>query len=308
MNTTSMRNVCLLLLLVVFSISLSAQGLTIGTYNIRMDAEDDIAHGNGWTRRAPYLTKLVEFNDFDIIGMQEVLHHQLQYILKALPEYQYTGVGRDDGLQGGEYSPILYKKERFDLLKDGHFWLSEHTDYPNKGWDAACVRICSWVYLKDKVTQKKIWFFNLHIDHVGVEARKNSAKLILSKIKEMCGTNPVILTGDFNVDQTNESYKLLAESGVLFDSYQVAAKRYISNGTYNAFMPNAVSNSRIDHIFVSKSFSVARYGVLTDTYRTPKANDSDYDFKDSSQAFYAEDVVARVPSDHFPVKAVLNFR
>lgn len=308
MNATSKRRTCLLFLAAVLTLSLNAQNLTIGTYNIRFDSQDDTRNGNGWTRRAPYLTQLVAFNDFDIIGMQEVLYSQLQYLLKALPQYQYTGVGRDDGLQGGEFSPILYKKEKFDLLKDGHFWLSADTTRPNKGWDAACVRICSWAYLKDKVSQKKVWFFNLHMDHVGVEARKNSAKLILSKINEMCGTAPVILTGDFNVDQTNESYRLLANSGVLFDSYLVASTRYISNGTYNAFMPNAVSNSRIDHIFVTKAFTVARYGVLTDSYRTPKANDSDYNFTDAAEAFYAEDAVARVPSDHFPVKVVVNFK
>ncbi len=308
MNAISIRNTCLLILLMGFTLSLDAQNLTIGTYNIRLDSQDDVRNGNGWTRRAPYLTQLVEFNDFDVIGMQEVLYHQLQYILKALPKYQYTGVGRDDGHQAGEFSPILFKKEKFDLLKEGHFWLSEQQDHPNKGWDAACVRICSWAYLKDKNTKKEFWFFNLHMDHVGIEARKNSAKLILSKIKEMCGSKPVILTGDFNVDQTNESYKLLAESGVLFDSYQVAATRYISNGTFNAFNPNIASNSRIDHIFVTKSFSVARYGVLTDSYRTPKTNDSDYNFTAAPQSFYAEDAVARMPSDHFPVKVIVDFQ
>lgn len=308
MNSTSKRNTWLLILLMGFSLSLNAQNLTVGSYNIRLDAEDDVRNGNGWTRRAPYLTQLVAFNDFDIIGMQEVLYHQLQYVLKALPQYEYTGVGRDDGRQAGEFSPILYKKDKFELLKDGHFWLSEDTDHPNKGWDAACIRICSWAYLKDKKTHKKLWFFNLHMDHIGVEARKNSARLILAKIKEMCGTAPVILTGDFNVDQTNESYKLLANSGVLFDSYQLAPIRYIPNGTFNAFMPNAVSNSRIDHIFVTNSFSVARYGVLTDSYRTPKSNDSDYNIKDSAESFSLEDAVVRMPSDHFPVKVILNFK
>ncbi len=296
-----------LLTIFISCMSLEAQTLTIGTYNIRLDTEEDVRNGNGWKRRSPFLTKLVAFNDFDIIGMQEVLHHQLQDILLALPQYQYSGVGREDGNEGGEYSPVLFKKERFNLLKEGHFWLSEHQDYPNKGWDAACIRICSWVYLKDKITKKKFWFFNLHMDHVGIEARKNSVKLVLAKIKEMCGTESVVLTGDFNVDQTNESYKLLANSGLLFDSYEITKLRYAPNGTFNAFNPQIVTNSRIDHIFVSKSFVIQRYGILTDSYRTPQSNGSEYNIGESSRSYSIENAVVRLPSDHYPVKVVATY-
>jgi endonuclease/exonuclease/phosphatase family metal-dependent hydrolase len=302
-----MKKVYLFIFAIACVIMLDAQSLVVGTYNIRNDNQYDVERGNGWQRRAPMVTQLVGFHDFDIIGMQELLHNQVEDILRSLPQYAYSGVGRDDGATKGEYSPIFYKTERFELLKDGHFWLSDREDYPNKGWDAALPRICCWVYLQDKLNKKKIWFFNLHMDHVGVEARKNSAKLILSKIEKMCGQDAVVLTGDFNIDQTNEGYKLLARSGVLFDSYEQAKMRYVPNGTFNDFKANLVSNSRIDHVFVSRAFVVDRYGVLTDSYRTSKVNDTGYDITDSSLPAFEEEGVVRMPSDHFPVKVVLDY-
>ena len=280
---------CLLVLALVFACNIvHAQKMNVATYNIRLYNTGDIRNGNGWDVRCPVVADVIRFHDFDIWGGQEVVHNQLNDLLKALPEYAYTGVGRDDGKTRGEYSPIFYKKDRFDLLKSGNFWLSEQTDKPNKGWDAACIRICSWGEFKDKESGKTFWAFNLHMDHVGTVARAESAKLVLAKIKEMCDGQPTILMGDFNVDQRNASYKLIAESGVLRDAYEISAVRYAYNGTFNAFNPQHNSDSRIDHIFVTKEFKVERYGILTDTY-FPKGGP------------------LRLPSDHYPVKIVVCF-
>jgi len=265
-----------------------AQKMTVATYNIRLYNAGDIKNGNGWDVRCPVVADLIRFHDFDIWGGQEVVHNQLNDLLAALPEYHYTGVGRDDGKTRGEYSPIFYKKDRFDLLKSGNFWLSEKTDTPNKGWDAACIRICSWGQFKDKESGKVFWAFNLHMDHVGTVARAESAKLVLAKVREMCEGQPTILMGDFNVDQRNESYKLIAESGLLRDAYEICAVRYAYNGTFNNFDVQHNSDSRIDHIFVTKDFKVERYGILTDTY-FPKGGP------------------LRLPSDHYPVKVVVCF-
>ena len=270
-----------------------SQDLIIGSYNIRYDSSDDKAKGDGWERRCPILSQQVLFNDFDIFGAQEVLHNQLEDLLKNLPQYTYIGVGRDDGITKGEYVPIFYKKDRFKLLKSGHFWLAEKTDFPNKGWDAALPRICTWGQFRDLKKKKNIWFLNVHFDHIGVEARKQSAILILDKVKEMCGKDAVILTGDFNVDQTNESYKLLANSNVLYDTYEKAEVCYALNGTFNSFRSNSLTNSRIDHIFVSDKFKVDRYGILTDTYRSI-----------SNEGKQAE---VRMISDHFPLKVTLYY-
>lgn len=287
----------------------NAQDLVVGSYNVRNDNNGDVVKGNGWSRRCPVIAQQILFNDFDIWGAQEVKHNQIEDLLRELPQYSYVGVGRDDGKEAGEYSPIFYKKDRFELIKTGDFWLAEQTDFPNKGWDAALPRICSWGYFKDKKKKKKIWFFNLHMDHVGVEARKQSARLVLQKIQEMCGKKDgVVLTGDFNVDQTNESYHLLANSGILFDSYEKAKFRFALNGTFNSFKENLMTNSRIDHIFVSDRFTVDRYGILTDSYRTPKADSEEKHVGDFPKEVFSKEAEVRMPSDHFPLKVLLYYK
>jgi endonuclease/exonuclease/phosphatase family metal-dependent hydrolase len=284
-----------------------AQDLVVGTYNIRYDSSGDKQEGNGWERRCPLIARQILFNDFDIFGTQEVLHHQLENLLGELSGYGYIGVGRDDGKTKGEYVPVFYKKDRFRLLKSGSFWLSENTDYPNKGWDAALPRICTWGQFKDLKKKKEIWFFNIHFDHIGKEARRQSAALILNRIGEMCGKDAaVILTGDFNVDQTNESYKLLAGSGILHDTYETAKVRYALNGTFNSFRSDRLTNSRIDHIFISDKFIADRYGILTDSYRTP-VNDEKLDAGNFPKEVFSVEAEARMLSDHFPVKVTLYY-
>lgn len=282
-----------------------ANKLTVASFNIRYENSSDSINGNGWNQRCPVICDLIRFNDFEVFGAQEVLHDQLLDMLKQLPEYSYVGVGRDDGNTKGEYAPIFYQKNKFTLLKSGNFWLSEITDKPNKGWDAALPRICSWAKFRNNETNFEFSFFNLHLDHIGVEARKNSAKLVISKIKEFCGSNPVILTGDFNVDQQSPNYSILVDSGILEDSYQVAKLRYATNGTFNNFNPNTKTDSRIDHIFVSPSFKVERYGILTDTYRSEIPGNNEFKSGNFPLEVSMKEYMARTPSDHFPVKAVL---
>jgi endonuclease/exonuclease/phosphatase family metal-dependent hydrolase len=243
------------------------------------------------------ISGLIQFNDFDVMGLQEVLHGQLTDLLGRLPAYGYVGVGRDDGKEKGEYSPIFYKKDHFVLLKSGHFWLSAMEDRPNKGWDAEFPRICTWARFRDKSNGANFWFFNLHMDHHGVVARRESAGEVLKYIDKMCGMDAVILTGDFNANQTSEVYHVMLNSGKLRDSYGIAGIRYALNGTVNHFNPNKQTESRIDHIFVSSAWKVDRYGVLTDTYRSPAGT------KDKPK----NGNTARMPSDHFPVKVVLEY-
>jgi len=276
----------LVLWIVTVVTSVQSQHMNIATYNIRYENRGDSLQGNAWSKRCPVICELVRFHDFDLWGAQEVLNSQLNDLQKYLNEYSHVGVGREDGKTQGEYCSIFYKTNRFTCLQSGHFWLSPVTDKPNKAWDAALARICTWVRLKDTGSNRIFWFFNIHFDHVGVTARKESAKLVLSKINEMCGNEPVILVGDFNVDQRNESYTLIQNSGRLTDSYEVAKIRYAQTGTFNGFNPNQYSDSRIDHIFVSSGFDVVRYGILTDSYR--------------------DSISLRLPSDHFPVKAVVK--
>jgi endonuclease/exonuclease/phosphatase family metal-dependent hydrolase len=268
---------------ILFFFFSGAQKLTIGTYNVRYDNPKDT--GNLWVNRAPVIAALLRFHDFDIFGTQEGYKNQLDNIKNALPQYTYYGVGRNDGKDQGEHSAIFYKKDLFKLLTKGDFWLSQTPDKPGLGWDAICCnRICSWVYLQHKKTGKKFYFFNAHYDHQGVQARRESSKLILQKIKEIAGNGPVIFTGDLNGSHISEPYLTIANSGNLKDTYKLVPYPYANNASHNGFGATKDSTNIIDHIFISHHFSAGKWGLLTDTYH------------------------GKFPSDHFPVLAVITLK
>lgn len=250
--------------------------LTIATYNLRMDTPGD--GENAWPNRKEMVKTLIQFHDFDICGTQEGFIHQLRDVCEA-DVYDYVGVGRDDGKEAGEHSAILYKKDRFKVLDKGNYWLSETPDVPGKGWDATCCnRICSWAKFKDEVTGKEFYFFNVHYDHEGEEARRESSKLMIAKIKSIVGNAPFFCTGDFNATPDSEPIRIIYNDGTLLDSYKVAKiPPYGPVGTFQGFKLRTSSEGRIDYIFVSEGIQVNTYGVLTDM------NDN------------------RFPSDHFPV-------
>ncbi len=275
-----MKKHLLTTLLMALAMTTYAQQLYVGTYNIRYKNNDDSIHGNAWTKRCQVMCDQINFESPDILGTQEVLVGQLHDMLARLDGYAYIGVGRDDGKEAGEYAAIFYKKDRIKLLDSGHFWLNETPDTPALGWDAACIRICTWGKFKDLRTKRKFYFFNLHTDHVGKVARKEAARLVIARIKDIAKDDPVVLTGDFNVDQTDETYTMFTQSGILKDAYNQARIRFAENGTFNSFKTERVTNSRIDHVFVSPSFKVEAYGIRTDSYW------------DSGR---------RNPSDHYPV-------
>lgn len=273
-------------LVVTFLLSITvqvtnAQSIIIGSFNIRYDNPRD--SGNLWKDRKAYVASLIRFHDFDVFGTQEGLKHQLDDIQQQLPQYERYGIGRDDGQTKGEYSAIYYKKEKFTLLKSGDFWLSETPDKPGFGWDARINRICSWVQLKEKATGKTFFCFNVHFDHQGVVARKESSKLLLSKIQSISGKDPIILTGDFNGNHASEWYQTITMSGFLKDSFREVKYPYVNNGSFQNFGRNFNANDIIDHIFISSHFNAKRWGVLTDSYS------------------------GKFPSDHFPILTELRW-
>ena len=283
--------------------TLSAQML-VGSYNIRLNVSSDSVAGNGWHQRCRVICDQVNFMSPDIFGTQEVLHGQLMDMLKGLDGYDYLGVGRDDGKTGGEYAAIFYKPDRLRLLDQGNFWLSETPDRPGLGWDAACVRVCSWgkFAAQTATNDEAFYFFNLHMDHVGVVARREGAKLIVSRIREIAQGAPVIVTGDFNVDQNDEIYTIFTTSGLLKDSYASARLRFAENGTFNSFDTDLYTESRIDHIFVSPETRVESYGVLTNSYWQPDPNSATtIKGHDAPQEISFSRYIRRQPSDHYPV-------
>ena len=150
-------------------------------------------------------------------------------------------------------------------------------------------------------TQRVFYYFNLHMDHVGVVARREAAKLVVARIREIAQGHPVILTGDFNVDQNNEIYTIFTHSGLLKDSYETARVRFAENGTFNNFKTDLYSTSRIDHVFVSPTITVNAYGVLTDSYWTPDDTEEALKGTDAPQEITFDKYIRHNPSDHYPV-------
>lgn len=306
-----MKRILLLSLLFSFVLTSGAQSLFVGTYNLRNANPDngDIEDGNGWNRRKTVVADMINFERPDIFGTQEALNGQITDLLSLLPDYRFIGVAREDGKQEGEYSAIFYNAERFELLENGNFWLTDKDiTKPSLGWDAACIRICTWGKFREKISQKEFFFFNLHMDHVGIVARREAAKLVIKQIRSLAGDNmPTVLTGDFNVDQTNEIYKIFTESGLLSDSYAIAAHRFAENGTFCDFKSDVKTSSRIDHVFLSNQFSADAYGVLTNAYWTDE-EPIDTTSNQAPDEIVMRKSVRRTPSDHYPVFVHIHFK
>lgn len=260
-----------------------AARLRVMTYNIRYNTPRD--GENAWPNRKTMVASMIRFHGADIVGVQEALRGQLDDLAALLPEYAWTGVGRDDGRDKGEFSAIFYRRDRFDRLDGGTFWLSETPDVAgSKSWDAAITRIVTWCRFRDRRARREFFHFNTHFDHVGVEARRRSAELLRTRISQMIGRRQVILTGDFNCRETDAPY--LALTGEAGDGRRLRDARYISQfghhgptSTFNSFRALGPPGSKIDYIFVGEGWRVRQHGALADTFD------------------------AKFPSDHLPVLA-----
>lgn len=196
-----------------------------------------------------------------------------------LPEYAWFGAGREDGKRQGEYNPVFYLKNRFQVIKQSTFWMSEAPDTPgSKAWDAAYPRIVTWGKIKDKFTKAVFFIFNTHFDHIGVTARINSAKILLKKIGELTEGAPLILTGDFNCTENDSPYRILISgndrmSGLVNTQNVSKMMHYGSTGTYNGFRQEIIPGNPIDFIFVKNTGDVLRHGVIAEKWDGRFASD-----------------------------------
>lgn len=233
--------------------------LNWGTFNIRYDNPEDSL--NNWQYRKDTVAGFIKAQHLDIVGMQEVLYNQLEDLKARLPEYAEVGVGREDGKTQGEYAPLFYKKDRFEVLDSNTFWLSQYPDSVGFiGWDGACTRIATWAKLKDKKSGKIFMAVNTHFDHVGVEARRKGALLIIDKIKEIVGDQPAVLTGDFNVSDQSEAYQTITTNEfVLKDAFKTAQETEGVTYTFHDFgkVPQD-KREKIDFIFVTPQINVLK--------------------------------------------------
>ncbi len=258
--------------------------IKVMSYNIRLDVKSD--GENWWENRKDKVAGLMKYYAADFIGGQEVQHHQLVYLKEQLSGYDHIGVGRDDGKEKGEYSCIFYNKEKFKPVKQGTFWLSQTPDSVSMGWDAVCNRVCTWGLFSSLKGKKKVWVFNTHFDHMGKQARVESAKLILKKMKELTAGNdhPVVFMGDLNSRPEDEPVSILTAE--LDNARRISAETpYGSADTWNGFKFNQRPDGCIDYIFTGRNagIKVKKFATITDSYSM------------------------KYPSDHFPVLAHILF-
>lgn len=254
------------------------------TFNIRYDNPDDTPN---WEHRKDRIVSLINFYEPTFLGTQEALFHQLDYLDNQLSHYDYIGKGRKDGKKGGEFSALLYDTTKAKLVgqSDSTIWLSKTPTQPSKDWDAAFPRILTWGQFELKESGETVFVFNTHFDHVGDTARAKSAKLILKTIREVAGQSPVILTGDFNVEQSSKPYKILTSSFLSDAFYASEEKNAGPEFTYSGFKAAEGTNDdgrRIDYIFVNDDITVKQQVIISS-------------FRDG---YY--------PSDHLPVIADLT--
>jgi len=273
----------LLLLLVIVSCSSEKETLNIMTYNIRYDNPND--GENQWGNRKEFLVDQIKYNEVDIFGIQEGLHHQVQYLAENFTGFNYVGIGRDDGKEKGEYSAIFYNSNKFKVIESNTFWLSETPNEISVGWDASMERICTYALFESVNSKQQFFVFNTHFDHIGNVARLESSKLIYAKISEINLDNlPVFVMGDFNLLPSSEPIKYLSEK--FSDTEKISLlKPFGPKGTFSAFKFQEPVKGRIDYIFTNKDkVQVNKYAVLSDS-------------KD-----------CKYPSDHLPVVVEVEFK
>lgn len=261
------QNIILAGLLFAFGCSTIAQThLNVMSFNVRYDNPED--GDQNWKFRKDHVAGVIRFHDVDFVGMQEVLHNQLMDISERLHQYSFVGVAREDGKEDGEYAPIFYLKDKFELIDSGTFWLSETPDKPSLGWDACCNRIATWGIFKELDSGMELIVFNTHFDHIGEIARNNSARLLIKKVTGLANGRTVIITGDFNATQNSEPIKKLIGDHGQFSLANSSEKAQLSYGpkwTFHDFgkvpMPN---RKTIDYVFVTGGVEVLKYGVLSE--------------------------------------------
>lgn len=271
----------------VAPVSALAPPLRVMTFNLRLDVASD--GPDAWPHRRDRVAALIRFHGADVVGVQEALAHMLTDLDARLPGFARIGVGRADGRSGGEFSAILYRTDRVELLDNGTFWLSPTPEVPgSKGWDAAIERVATWGRFRDRRTGCSYVHLNTHFDHIGAVARQESARLIRRRLAGLSGGLPVIVTGDLNADPSSAPYRIFTRDTIagavppLRDARDVSADGHYGPGsTWTAF--RAIEpGRRIDYVLVSLPVPVLAHGILTDRWDD------------------------RFPSDHLPVLALLG--
>ncbi|MBI5345854.1 MAG: endonuclease/exonuclease/phosphatase family protein [Chlamydiae bacterium] len=254
------------------------------SFNICLDAQNCCE--NAWAHRKGYVASIIRFHNADIVGLQEPCSHQIQDLEELLNEYDWYGIGLENGKDKGLFDPILFRKDKFEVLEKGYFFLSEDPNEPMKSWDSKFVRGVTWIKFKDLKSQNVFYFFNTHFDYHSQKARNESATLLKNKILEICKNHSYIVTGDFNIFPElggEETYNILTSDKSLIDAqFKTIFPHHGPTGSWSGFKEAGQPGIKPDYIFVNSKIEVISHGILTDTFD------------------------GKFPSDHLPVIAELR--
>ncbi|MCW1884025.1 endonuclease/exonuclease/phosphatase family protein [Luteolibacter flavescens] len=259
-----------------------AKPLRVLSYNLRYITPGDKGE-RAWTARRDQAAELIKKDESDIVGLQEGLPQMMNDLADRLPGYAVIGVGREDGIDRGEYAAILVKADRFRVQESGTFWLSDTPEVvASCTWGNTVTRICTWAKLYDRETKKTFHFFNTHLDHASPEAREKGTALILSRIAPRRAAGPVIITGDFNAAEADPLHKAIRDAGFADIWKTVNPDTPASEaGTFNEFT-GVKDSARIDYIYATPDLKGTESEII----------------RSSKNGVY--------PSDHFPVRATLG--
>ena len=232
-----------------------------------------------WQNRIPLAVRIIRNYEPDTFGVQEAHIGWMNALAASLPDYAWVGVGRDDGAEKGEFSAVFFRRDMFTLIDSGTFWLSETPEKPGLGWDADCIRVCTWALLENVETGKRFVHFNTHLDHIGPVAQQKGAELVAERSRTLFADVPAFFTGDFNVTPDSAPCKAVKSGGFL-DARDVAP--VTDKGVTFHDFESGRESSVIDYVFVRGDVKVNSFSVIRDKI------DGD------------------LPSDHYPVIAEID--
>jgi endonuclease/exonuclease/phosphatase family metal-dependent hydrolase len=254
------------------------------TFNIRNSKAPD--EENAWPHRKHSVAQAIEKGRADFVGLQEVYVDQKLFLESALPAYQWLFRTREQTIDAGEATPLLYRKDRWTVDKEeaGHFWLSDSPELPgSSSWGNEIPRMVTWARFVDKRSQLGIYVYNSHLDHQSIESRKRSTQLLMEKARgRKHQTEPVVLLGDFNADEDSEALRSIVHVSESFvDVLRTWQEASQAHGTSHGFT-GTQNGKRRDYIFSASSLGIVEAQTLVEKF------------------------AGRYPSDHFPVAATLS--
>lgn len=257
--------------------SLGRPAIRVMTYNVRVQTESD--GENDWIHRRDMVTSVLRFHQADILCLQEAYFEMIGDIVQRLPGFAWYGVGSADGKESGACNPVFFRASRFELLHSDTFWLSPTPQTPSCGWDGAYPRAATCVRLRELATGRELSIFNIHLDHQGVIAREESARLLARMALAEGGD--VIVLGDFNCERHETPCRIMARTGFKYAREASLSGHFGVSTSFNDFNLKWRQAYTIDHILVSRGLTVQQEGIPADVFD------------------------GRLPSDHFPVIAEL---